>query len=453
VHAVYTAGMTAIEFSHQAKRAIALIENKTTNVFITGKAGTGKSTLLEYVRSTANSKTVVLAPTGVAAINVQGETIHSFFGLKPGFELDEAKESRVREEKAKRYQRLETIMIDEISMVRADVLDAIDIFLRKVRKTQAPFGGVQMVFFGDLYQLPPVVTPADSDKFYSQYSLPYFFAAEVFTTPPDLFNEPFRLTMIELDTLYRQTDSHFINLLNAVRNNSVTPEHVEQLNARCDPEFIPADADNFIHLVTTNADAARINDYKLSHLMRAGRTFTASSTGDIAKNLQPNDDTVTIKPGAQIMFIYNDPERKWVNGTIGTVLEITEVYNTQTDEMEPLILVQKTDGTTVEVRRYTWEISKYVFEAGNFVRKQIGSFTQIPLKLAWAITIHKSQGKTFEKVVLDLGRGSFAHGQSYVALSRCTSLQGLVLRRPFRQSDIIMDQRIDALQRVVVSGD
>lgn len=443
--------MHTVEFSSQAKRAIDLVQNTNENIFITGKAGTGKSTLLEYLRANANSKTVVLAPTGVAAINVHGETIHSFFGLKPGFELDEAKETRVRPEKAKKYQRLQTIMIDEISMVRADVLDAIDVFLRKVRKTSDPFGGVQMVFFGDLYQLPPVVTPADKDKFYSHYTAPYFFNADVFTTPQDLFADPFTLTVVELNTLYRQADDAFIRLLNAVRNNQITQADLDALNARCDSEFVPHDADNFIHLMTTNADAARINTYKLNKLTSPEVTFTAESTGEIAKNLQPNDQEVTIKVGAQIMFIYNDPERKWVNGTIGTVVEITEEYNDELNQMQPLVLVQKDDGTVVEVRRYTWEISKYAFEAGNFVRVQMGSFTQIPLKLAWAITIHKSQGKTFKNVVLDLGRGSFAHGQSYVALSRCTSLQGLVLRRPFRQSDIIMDQRIEGLQNVITS--
>ncbi|MCF7831089.1 AAA family ATPase [Candidatus Gracilibacteria bacterium] len=435
--------MKELIFSVQACRAINMVQDTKKNVFITGKAGTGKSTLLEHLRLNSQKKMVVLAPTGVAAINVNGDTIHSFFGLKPGFELDEARNKRVNEKKAKRFLKLKTILIDEISMVRADLLDAVDVFLRKVRNNNDPFGGVQMIFFGDLYQLPPVITANDREKFLAEYDSPYFFAAKVFQGARDLLSESFHLEHIELDEIYRQTDLDFINVLNSVRNNCMGEDHLSLLNSRHERDFVPPEDDKYIHLVTTNADASEINSTKLAKLKGEEVTFIASKTGKIAKNLTPNDEEITVKVGAQIMFIYNDPERKWVNGTIGRVVNICEEYNEELDEMESFLIIEKTDGDRVEVRPYTWEISKYVFDKGEFKREQIGSFTQIPLKLAWAITIHKSQGKTFEKVIIDLGKGSFAHGQTYVALSRCTSLEGIVLRRPFRPSDVIMDRRVE----------
>ncbi len=436
--------MKELIFSVEACRAINMVQDTNKNVFITGKAGTGKSTLLEHLRLNSKKKMVVLAPTGVAAINVNGDTIHSFFGLKPGFELEEAENKRVTEKKAKRYLKLKTILIDEISMVRADLLDAIDVFLRKVRNNNNPFGGVQMIFFGDLYQLPPVMTSRDREKFLSEYDSPYFFSAKVFQGANDLLSESFHLEYVELDEIYRQTDLDFINVLNSVRNNCVGEDHLSLLNSRHDRDFVPPDDEKYIHLVTTNMDAAEINSKKLAKLTNKGITFQAKKTGKIARNLTPNDEEVTVKVGAQIMFIYNDPERRWVNGTIGRVVNIAEDYNEEKDEMESFLIIEKTDGNRVEVRPYKWEISKYTFDSGEFKREQIGSFTQIPLKLAWAITIHKSQGKTFEKVIIDLGGGSFAHGQTYVALSRCTSLEGIVLRRPFRQSDVIMDRRVEA---------
>ena len=328
-------------------------------------------------------------------------------------------------------------------MVRADLLDAIDVFLRKVRDNNDPFGGVQMVFFGDLYQLPPVMTSADKAKFLSEYDSPYFFSAKAFQGANDLLSDSFHMESVELDEIYRQTDDSFINVLNAVRNDCMTDDHLDMLNERHDGDFIPCDKDKFIHLVTTNADAATINTAKISQLKGSSTTFISNTKGKIARNLRPNDEEVTVKVGAQIMFIYNDPERKWVNGTIGRVVNVCEDYNEETDKMETFVIVEKDDGNRVEVRPYTWEISRYVFDSGEFKREQIGAFTQIPLKLAWAITIHKSQGKTFEKVIIDLGNGSFAHGQTYVALSRCTSLEGIILRRPFRRSDIIMDDRVE----------
>ncbi|MBT3817099.1 MAG: AAA family ATPase [Candidatus Magasanikbacteria bacterium] len=421
-----------ITFSKKAQLAIDKVQETNDNIFVTGKAGTGKSTLLEYIRNYTSKKIILLAPTGISAININGDTIHSFFKLKPGFEKAEAEKMRIDEKKEKKFKRIETIAIDEISMVRADLLDAIDIVLRRTRKNDQPFGGVQMVFFGDLYQLPPVVTSVDREKFFSEYTLPYFFGAEVFKTRFDLFSTKFELEIIELTEMYRQKDMDFIHVLNAVRNNSVDHNHLNTLNTRFFPDFTPEDKDNYIYLMTTNASARKVNDEKLAQLPEEERMYLSEKTGDIAKNLHPNDEMITIKVGAQVMFICNDAERKWVNGTIGKVIEING----------DRVLVEKTNGDMVDVKKHTWEISRYTFDKGQFEREIIGSFTQMPMKLAWAITIHKSQGKTFDKVIIDLGRGSFAHGQTYVALSRCTTLEGVILKKRMYKSSIIMDTRI-----------
>lgn len=433
-------------FSKKAQHAIDTIRHTRSNVFVTGKAGTGKSTLLEHIRlHSGHKKIVLLAPTGIAALNIQGETLHSFFTLKPGYEKDEAKEMEIDEQKQKKFKRLKAVAIDEISMVRADLLDAIDIVLRRARKNEQPFGGVQMIFFGDLYQLPPVVTPADRDKFESEYPSPYFFDAEVFRGSGQLFGERFSVEVIELDTIYRQQDMRFIEVLNAVRENKTNFNHFSVLNARFSPTFEPPEDENYVHLVTTNAAAKEINDKALKKLGTPRIDFYATKTGDVSPSLYPNDDLVTLSVGAQVMFVCNDQERRWVNGTIGTIADI-EIKSAGEDDKnmvyERVVHVEKTDGEIVEVREHMWEISRYVYKKGVFEREIMGSFSQIPLKLAWAMTIHKSQGKTFEKVVIDLGRGSFAHGQTYVALSRCTSLEGMVLKKKIYRGSIIMDQRV-----------
>ena len=430
-----------MKFSPKAEQVINTIQTTTDNIFVTGRAGTGKSTLLDHIRLISKKKIIVLAPTGIAAINVRGETIHSFFTLKPGYELDEAKEMRITDKHKKKFKNIKTIAIDEISMVRADILDAIDTVLRRARNNNEPFGGVQMLFFGDLYQLPPVVTHADKDKFFAEYNSPYFFDANVFTNHAqgNFFSDA-ELQTIELNDIYRQKDPTFIEVLNAVRDGAVNNQHLQLLNARCNPHFEPKAEDNFVHLVTTNAMANTINQAKMDELGEQQVTFSAKQEGKIAKNLYPNDLEITLCVGAQIMFIYNDPERLWVNGTIGKILHIKTTDNFGKEVC--VITVEKNDGRVVEVTPYTWEISKYQFKKGVFEREMIGSFTQVPLKLAWAMTIHKSQGKTFEKVIIDLGRGSFAHGQTYVALSRCTTLDGIILRKKFYQSSIVMDKRV-----------
>ncbi|MFH1405403.1 MAG: DEAD/DEAH box helicase [Patescibacteria group bacterium] len=427
-----------MEFSKQAQQVIDTIENTNNNVFVTGKAGTGKSTLLEHIRLHSKKKMIVLAPTGISAINVNGETIHSFFGLKPGFELDEAREMRINNKKTAKFRRIKTIAIDEISMVRADLLDAIDTVLKRTRSNNEPFAGVQMIFFGDLFQLPPVVTVADRDKLASEYASPYFFDANVLNdqTQGNLFAENFELQTIELIEIYRQKDNRFIEVLNAVRNGQVDDSHLDELNSRLNPDFEPKDEDKYIHLVTTNDAAYQINSAKLRKLKNEQRVFNAKKEGKVARNLYPNDEEVVLSVGAQVMFICNDQERRWVNGTIGKIVDVKD------SDGECVVYVEKNDGRVVKVKKHTWEISRYVFEKNEFKRDIMGSYTQVPLKLAWAITIHKSQGKTFDKVIIDLGRGAFAHGQTYVALSRCTSLEGIVLKKRFCRSSILMDKRV-----------
>jgi len=432
-----------MKFSKQAQKVIDTVENTNSTIFVTGKAGTGKSTLLDHIRLISRKKIIILAPTGISALNVRGETIHSFFTLKPGFELDEAKSMKINDIKKKKFKNIKTLAIDEISMVRADLLDAVDTLLRRARQNDEPFGGVQMIFFGDLYQLPPVVTRTDREKFFSEYDSPYFFDANVFgmIAQGNLFSDS-GLRVFELAEMYRQKDQKFIDVLNAVRDGMVSDNDIQLLNSRFDPEFVPEDEDNYVHLVTTNAMAATINNKKMAELEADEVSFAATMTGEIAKNLYPNSEEIGLCIGAQVMFIYNDPDRRWVNGTIGTVIDITTNVGEDGKMNSCIVRVEKTNGVVVEVEKYTWEISKYVFKKGVFERETIGSFTQVPVKLAWAMTIHKSQGKTFEKVVVDLGRGTFVHGQTYVALSRCTTLEGLVLKKRFYRSSIIMDHRV-----------
>jgi hypothetical protein len=437
-----------INFSKEASYVLELLEKSNKNIFITGKAGTGKSTLLSYFREVSKKKPVVLAPTGVAAINVDGETIHSFFKLKPGFELEEAKHKSYKAKNS--YKNLNILIIDEISMVRADLLDAIDIVLRIFKKNNEPFGGVRMILFGDLYQLPPVLTKDDREKFkYEGYNSPYFFSAKVFEPKDNLFNSVFELEIVELLQIYRQKDEDFIEILNQIRNKSIKDDGLEKLNKRVEPSTTLIDDEGYIYLVPTNRDAALINNSKLEKLSdKNSKTFYSNINGKVPKNFYPNSIEVELKIGSQVMFIQNDSKRRWVNGTIGTVVDIKEESELDdiTDNLikKDIVVVKKEDNQIVKVGFSSWEISKYVFKSGEFQREILGSFEQIPLKLSWAITIHKSQGKTFKKAIIDFGDKSFTHGQTYVALSRCTSLDGLILTKKLNLSHIIMDKRVSA---------
>ena len=418
--------MMPIELNDLFKHALDRLENSRRNVYVTGKAGTGKSTLLQYFREHTKKKIVVLAPTGVAAINVQGETIHSFFGFKPGITMDKVKKIKFKEGRKNIYREISAIVIDEISMVRADLLDCVDKFLRLNRpQGRLPFGGLQMIFIGDLYQLPPVVTGEEKYIFKSHYKSEYFFDAVVF--------EKMKIEYIELEKVYRQKDEEFIGLLNAIRNNTAGEAELAALNARCVPEHKPA-GEYSITLTTTNKMAGEINEAHLARLHGKNRMFVGQISGEFEIRQLPTEIELKLKHGAQIMLLNNDPMRRWVNGTLGKVKKIQE------NEVE----VELRDGRVETVKPFEWQMFHFELDhnSGRLETEVVGSFIQFPIKLAWAITIHKSQGKTFDNVMLDLGRGTFAHGQLYVALSRCTSLKGLVLKKPVKKQHIIMDYRV-----------
>jgi ATP-dependent DNA helicase PIF1 len=421
---------TGIELNDKFKQALEIMENSNRNVFITGRAGTGKSTLLQYFRLTTKKKVAVLAPTGVAALNVKGQTIHSFFKFKPNITLKLIKKLRATEDEENTiYQRLDAIIIDEISMVRADLLDCVDKFLRlNGPDVEKPFGGIQMIFIGDLYQLPPVITGAEKAGFKLLYKTPYFYSARVF--------DSLQIELLELDKIYRQHDPDFINLLNTIRNKSVTPEGLDYLNRRYLPEFVPPAGEFYVYLTTTNELASRINSDQLKHLKGRLHTFTGVIEGDFGKEYLPTSLELQLKIGAQIMLLNNDSDGRWVNGTIG---EITGISHD--GEGERVITAQLEDEE-VEITPFTWEIYNFKVEGGQVQSEIVGTFTQYPLMLAWAITIHKSQGKTFDRVVIDIGRGTFAHGQMYVALSRCTSLKGIVLKQPIQKKHIWIDFQV-----------
>lgn len=422
-----------IEINPEFKAALDLLENTSQNLLLTGKAGTGKSTLLGLFKRTTRKKAVFLAPTGVAAINVGGQTIHSFFGFKPDITLRKVKKLKPGESYARIYKKLDTIVIDEISMVRCDLLDCVDKFMRLNGKSrQLPFGGAQVVFIGDLYQIPPVVTGRDRLIFSSQYDTPFFFSSNVFKDPD------FSLEYIELEKVYRQKDKAFIGLLNAVRNNSATEEDMAALNRRLDPDFVPPDKEFYINLVATNALADAINEREIGKLSGPDWRNSALVKGKFERSSFPAPLDLHLRVGAQVMLLNNDQEGRWVNGTVGKVLDF---LCEEEDEVDG-VAVELENGEQVVVYPNKWDMFEYRLEDGGISSDTVGSFVQYPIRPAFAITIHKSQGKTFHKVVLDLERGTFAHGQLYVALSRCSSFEGLVLRHPVKKGHIRMDWNV-----------
>lgn len=402
------------------------LEKTSDHYFITGRAGTGKSTLLRLFRNTTKKKVVVVAPTGIAALNVQGQTIHSFFGFPPRvLNREDIKKRRYR----KMFEELDCIIIDEISMVRADMLDNIDYFLRTNRENPNPFGGVQMVLFGDLFQLPPVVS-SDIEKrmFVEQYKSPYFFSANVMQETD--------FKPIELQEAFRQTSRHFLRILDSVRLNQADYDELEDLNNRFQEEI--EDDDFYITLSARNATVHEINKNKVAALPGPEMTYMATTSGNFQERLFPTEAILKLRMGAQVMFIKNHPSRLYVNGTIGKVVTLepnkVEVL-IEEDGKQNVILLEKVD----------WDIIKYkVPESGNdnIASEIVGTFKQYPVKLAWAITIHKSQGKTFDRVIIDMGRGAFEHGQTYVALSRCRTLEGIILKKMLKPRDIMVDPRV-----------
>jgi len=416
--------------------ALDVLDKTGRSIFITGRAGTGKSTLLQLFRNTTRKKTVVLAPTGVAALNVQGQTIHSFFGFPPRIITPtEASRKVTRKDQQRLYRNLDILVIDEISMVRADMLDGINRFLQVNRENHRPFGGVQVVFFGDLFQLPPVVTrdPVESAYFQDYYETPYFFSAKVMQEPE------FELDMLELRKVYRQESRHFLRLLEAIRINNLDYDDLEDLNERWQQDF--SETDGYITLCARNATAERINRSELTSLDTPEYEFLADVKGAFDPGLYPTEAALKLRKGAQVMFVKNDvAEKQYVNGTIGKISYL--------DRDKVVVETEEEFGKKrrIEVSPADWEIIRYRATAtGEVDTESIGSFKQYPLKLAWAITIHKSQGKTFDHVLLDLGGGgAFEHGQLYVALSRCRTLEGIVLRQRIRPQDVITDERVVA---------
>jgi ATP-dependent DNA helicase PIF1 len=412
--------------SEEFESIVEQLENTKDHFYITGKAGSGKSTLLAYFRSVTQKNTAVLAPTGVAAIRVKGQTIHSFFGFPPKV-IQTRHIKKVRQ--VELLQNLETLIIDEISMVRADVFDAIDYSLRVHRKklTQ-PFGGVQVIVFGDLFQLPPVVNMDESSLLERIYpNGQFFFHSNIF--------QDAQFKTLELQSIYRQTDDHFIYLLNAVRDGSITNSQIDNLNDSLVENF-EMDEGKII-LTTTNARASGINQNYLKQLSSDEFSYRAQATGQFYKELFPTDEVLKLKKGAQVIMIKNDPEKRWVNGSIGTIHDIAEKK-----------IKVKINHKIYEVKKEKWDRIQYSYDDDQqeVLENVTGSFKQYPMRLAWAITIHKSQGQTFEKVIIDMSQGSFAPGQLYVALSRCISLEGIELLRPLKKSDVIVNKQLIGFQ-------
>ncbi len=422
-----------IELNPEFKKAFELMENSDKNVFVTGKAGTGKSTLLRYFRENTEKQVVVLAPTGVAALNVEGQTIHSFFNFNINITPEKVKKTDGLQ--AELYKNVDAIVIDEVSMVRADLMDCVDKFLKLNRnKKNEPFGGVQMIFIGDLYQLPPVVKSGEKEAFQKHYASQYFFDSNAWKN--------ITVEFIELEKIYRQKDDKFIQLLNAVRNNSVTDFQISQLNKRLNPEFSPPAGDFCINLTTTNQMASEENYKQLTKTPGKAVTFVGKVKGKFEQKDLPTEVELSVKKGAQVMLLNNDSLRRWVNGTDGKITDIQKAGDDEGDV--DTISVLTSDGRKVSVTPHTWRMYQTVYnkQSKALDSQTIGSFTQYPLRLAWAVTIHKSQGKTFDNVAIDIGNGTFTHGQVYVALSRCTSLEGLVLKKPILKKNIWMDWKI-----------
>ena len=422
----------------QLELAEKYIVSTNVSVFLTGKAGTGKTTFLRHIVSTLKKRCVVLAPTGVAAVNAEGVTIHSFFQLPLCPYLPDVKElvteyqlpdkfKQLRKEKQKIIRTLDLIIIDEISMVRADLLDAVDMMLRRYRHSSKPFGGVQLLMIGDVQQLPPVVTDEEKPYMDKVYPSSFFFHSKAL--------QKIHYVTIELTTVYRQQDDRFITLLNNVRDNNIDRSTLDALNSRYDPTFNPDDKEGYIRLTTHNYQADNVNARKLAKLNAKPFVLKASVEGNFLPSSFPTDETLTLKEGAQVMFVRNDSGgHAYYNGKIA----IVEGY----DPDEGVSVVDK-EGNHIVVKQDKWENVKYeIDETDNQIKQKVdGTFTQYPLRLAWAITVHKSQGLTFDKVIIDAA-SAFTFGQVYVALSRCRSLEGIVLATPLSEKCMFDNQDI-----------
>ncbi len=421
-------------FNKELDLARSFVLQTGRNIFLTGKAGTGKTTFLKNIIQETPKKTVVVAPTGVAAINANGVTIHSFFQMPfgpivPGYNfITKEKAQKITKKKIDIFRALELIIIDEISMVRADLLDGINHVLQKYRKNTKPFGGLQLLMIGDVQQLAPVARPEEWNLLQEHYETPYFFSSHAY--------QQAAVVTIALKEVYRQTNARFLTLLEEVRNNRISTQTLTQLNDRCIPLTETKEAEGYITLSSHNASAQRINMQKLERINRKAHLFEAEITGTFPEQSYPTEAELLLKEGAQVMFVKNDPspEKQFYNGKIGVIERITKEQIHVTCQGEP---------SEVVCERLLWENKRYGIDkkGEEITEKVVGTFAQFPLRLAWAITIHKSQGLTFDKVIIDAGK-AFAHGQTYVALSRCRTLEGIILSAPISRQAIICDQAV-----------
>jgi len=412
--------ITAIALSDEQQKIFHDIETSDSHFYITGKAGTGKSILLQYLRHHTHKKVVVVAPTGIAALNIGGQTIHSLFGIAPGLVAPESTALHRRVGELLRH--IEMVIVDEVSMVRADVMDAMDHVLRMSRRSSEPFGGVKMIMFGDLFQLPPVVDRGLFPYFNDTYGGFYFFDAMVWRDTA--------MAVLVLGHIFRQKDAYFKEILNGIRSGTPSEEMLEALNSRANL-YVPSG--NILTLATTNARVNQINAERMAQLPGSVFAYEATVSGALEPSAFPTEVVLHLKQGAQVMLIKNDKDRRWVNGSIGRVYRLTS------DLVEVEI-----EGKIYEIKKEKWAKIRYVYqdESNSVKEEPMGAFTQFPLRLAWAVTIHKAQGLTYDTVAIDLGSGAFSHGQTYVALSRCTTLEGVYLTRQVTPRDIIVDQRI-----------
>ncbi len=428
------AALETVETTPEFETALDFVREGEGHLFVTGRAGTGKSTLLRLIRDELNEEAVVVAPTGLAAVNVGGQTIHSFFGFPPRMiQPDDIRRSR----NGRIMRRMTFLIIDEVSMVRSDLMWAIDQSLRVNRgRAREAFGGVRLILFGDLHQLPPVVRGAEEAHYLEEtYGSPFFFSVPALA-------EGAGTQLLELNRVFRQTDDTLVDVLTTIRDGNAGTRELEILNARVNPIRKLSEGREYVILTPTNEAANRINRAYLDALSGDEYAYEAGVIGDFNDKAQPTDSLLVLKEGAKVMMLRNDADGRWVNGTIAEVAKLGD------DRVWVTI-----KGREYEVEQASWENRRYAFDQtqDKIVETVAGTFKQFPLRLAWALTIHKSQGLTLEKIYVDFGRGTFAHGQAYVALSRCRDLEGLSMARELRERDILFDVSATGYQDIFPS--